>query len=204
MSLQVFQGQGCAELNNAIQITRVESVGGVSIVAQNEDDDASLVMMFQNEQTGVRVNSDKDTNVSAEDTGYNGDTSDLAFSGQTLNNLPVVPKSVTVIPESGGDSVNATDRDGDGRLYTADNDEDFCGTINYFTGALTLAFPAGKAPNTGDIDCSYTHQGSAIVARGQRTFTISASLPDEHILVYAAASNAQGARCRVDAVGQTP
>lgn len=201
MSVRVFEGQGAAELNKAVQVGRVESVGPVTAVVQNLSDDANLVVSFDNEQTGAQLFSDQDTAVADEDTAYDGDDSTLVFTGEVLNNTPIVPKSVTVKPPASGSSVNATDRDGDGRLYTADVDEDFCGTIDYFTGALELSYPAGKEPDTGDIDADYTHQGSAMVPKGQRNFLLSNSLPDEHVRVYAACDQLSGAPVKVDSLG---
>lgn len=201
MSVRVFEDQGGAELNKAIQVGRVESSGPAVFQVRNLDDDANVVVSFENESTGLQVYSDKDTAVSDEDTAYNGDTATLAFSGQSLNNTPIVPGSVTVKPATGGTTVNLTDTDGDGNLYTVDDDAEFAGTINYFTGALRLAFPTGKAPNTGDIDCDYYYQDAVIVPLGKRVFTISNSLPDEAIKVYAACSNSGGAAVRTESVG---
>ena len=95
MSVRVFEDQGAAELNKAVKIGRVESVGPVTMSVNNLDDDANLVLSFENEQTGTQIFTDKDTAVAAEDSGYDGDTSEVAFTGQVLNSLPVVPKSVT-------------------------------------------------------------------------------------------------------------
>lgn len=104
-------------------------------------------------------------------------------------------------PTAGGDSVNLIDRDGDGNLYTVDNDEDLGGTIDYFTGALELSFPAGKAPNTTDIDADYSYQDEALVAGGRKNYQISNSLPDESVKVFAATDQATGAQVRTEMVG---
>lgn len=206
MSVRVFEGQGAAELNKAVQVGRVESIGPATIIVSNlpnADDNVNpnLVVSFENEQTEAQIFADTDTAVADEDTGYDGDTSTLVFTGQSLNNTPIIPKSVTVKPTAGGDSVNLIDRDGDGNLYTVDNDEDLAGTIDYFTGALELSFPAGKAPNTTDIDADYSYQDEALVAGGRKNYQIANSLPDESIKVFAATDQATGAKVRTEMVG---
>lgn len=201
MSVRIFEDQGAAELNKANQVGRVESIGPVTVVVNNLDDAANCVVSFDNEQTGEQVLSDRDTPVADEDTAYVGDTSETDFSGEALDNTPILPKSVVVKPTAGGDSVNLTDRDGDGNLYTVDDDEDLAGTIDYFTGALTLSFPAGKEPNTGAIDADYAYQDEPLVPRGRRNYQIGNSLPDEAIRVYAASDAAAGAPVKTEAVG---
>lgn len=201
MSVRIFEDQGAAELNKANQVGRVESIGPVTVVVQNLDENANVVISCDNEQTGTQVLTDKDTAVADEDTVYNGDTSTLVFSGEALDNVPILPKSVVVKPTAGGDSVNLSDRDGDGNLYTVDDDEDFAGTVDYFTGALELSFPTGKAPNTGDIDADYAYQDEPLVPRGRKNFQIGNSLPDEAVRVFAAADDAGGALVKSESVG---
>lgn len=201
MSVRIYEDQGAAELNKANQVGRVESIGPVTVVVNNLDDDANLVVSFDNEQTGDQILSDRDTAVADEDTTYDGDTSQLVFTGASLGNTPILPRSVTVKPAVGGDSVNLIDRDGDGNLYTVDDDEDFAGTVDYFTGALELSFPAGKAPNTGDIDADYAYQDELLVPRGRRNYQIGNSLPDEAVRVYAATDAAAGASVKTESVG---
>lgn len=201
MSVRIFEDQGAAELNKAVKVGRVESVGPITVVAQNLSELHNVVLSFENETTASQVFSDKDTAVADEDTVYDGDTSDLVFTGEDLDNTPIIPGSVTVKPTAGVDSVNLVDRDGDGRLYTVDVDEDFAGTIDYFTGALELSFPAGKAPNTGDIDADYSYQDEATTPRGRRNFQILNSLPEEALVVKAACDDAAGAGVKVEAVG---
>lgn len=201
MSVRIFEDQGAAELNKANQVGRVESIGPVTVVVNNLDDDANLVVSFDNEQTGDQILSDRDTAVADEDTSYDGDTSQLVFTGASLGNTPILPRSVLVKPEPGVDSVNLIDRDGDGNLYTVDDDEDFAGTVNYFTGALELSFPTGKAPNTGDILADYAYQDELLVPRGRRNYQIGNSLPDEAVRVYAATDAAAGASVKTESVG---
>lgn len=201
MSVRIFEDQGAAELNKANQVGRVESIGPITVVVNNLSDAANLVVGFDNEQTEAQIFSDKDTAVADEDTGYDGDTSELEFTGEALDNTPIIPGSVTVKPATGGDSVNLIDRDKDGNLYTVDDDEDLAGTIDYFSGALELSFPTGKAPNTGDIDADYAYQDEVTVGRGRKNFQIGNSLPDENVRVYAATDDAAGAPVKVEAVG---
>lgn len=201
MSVRVFEDQGAAELNKAGQVGRVESIGPVTMVVTNLDDQANLVVSFDNEQTGAAVYSDKDTEVADEDTAYDGDTSETDFTGESLDNTPVIPKSLVVKPTAGGSSVNLIDRDGDGKLYTDDEDQDLAGTVDYFTGALELSFPVGKEPNTGDIDADYYYQDEALVPKGRKNFQIGNSLPDENIRAFAAADEKTGAPVKVEAVG---
>jgi len=170
MTVRVFEDRGAAKLNEAVVVGRIQSVGGVQVVVTNQDDVGKLVMQFENQRTGEAILTDKDTARTAENTGYTGNDSDLAFSGQVLNNLPVVPKSLVITPATSGPVVY--DRDGDGILYTQDADEDVAGAIDYFTGAVTLEYPEGKAPN-GQLDADYVSQGTTIAPRGKRTFGIA-------------------------------
>lgn len=195
--MESAQLYGVALNNAANEIGKVDASPGPQVLSVHNQGAAALVISVEKVSDGSLVALREDTAVSNEDTGYDGDASTLTFSGQTLNNLPVVPGSVTVEPTAGGNSVNLTDRDGDGRLYTADNDEDFAGTINYFTGALTLAFPSGKDPAATNILCDYTYQDTTVAIAGKRALTIETHLPDEPVRIKAAA-NAANAEVRVD------
>lgn len=93
--------------------------------------------------------------ISGESTGYTGDGSDLSFTGQALDKLPVSPGTVVVKPTAGGTSVDARDTYGDGVLWSVEAVPVQCGTINYTTGALALQYPTGKAPATGAITADY-------------------------------------------------
>jgi hypothetical protein len=177
----------------------MESIGPVSIVAHNQGSN-TIALAVSKLVDGSIVATDKDTAVADEDTAYDGDTSTLEFTGEALDNTPILPGSVTIKPTSGGDSVNATDRDGDGILYTDDDDEDACGTIDYFTGDLALDYPTGKAPNTGDIDADYTYQDEATVAGGKRTFNITSVVQGDHLVVKAACSAKGGSFVKVDGI----
>ncbi|MCG8435650.1 MAG: hypothetical protein MJA83_16625, partial [Gammaproteobacteria bacterium] len=136
MSARIFENHVTAEKNKAVQVSQptqpVESVGPVIILLENQGS-GNVVLQAKRRSDNVILASDKDTAVADEDTVYNGDTSTLVFSGQALDNTPIIPGTVVVKPTAGGDSVNLTDRDSDGRLYTVDVDEDFAGTVDYFT-----------------------------------------------------------------------
>lgn len=196
----VHDGFGAAPKGAAATILEVsETPGGPVTLAVHNQDAGSVVLAATRKSDGAVVVLEQDTQVADEDTVYNGDTSTLVFSGQSLTNTPIVPGTVVVKPLAGGTTVNGTDRDGDGRLYTSDVDEDFMGTVDYFTGALELSYPAGKAPNTGDIDADYNY-GVAVGDYGKKTFgvqNLQAGGSFETLVVKAASS--LGGRVRVEA-----
>lgn len=194
MSIRVSEDVGAAELNSAQLIGRVESKGPAVITVKNQSDTSNVVVSFQRETAGTLVNSDKETDVASEASGYTGDGSTLTFTGQALNNVPIIPGSVTLTPATSGPVL--TDDYGDGILYTAAGVE--AGSINYFTGALELSYPTGSAPD-GAISAAYTYQDAVLVHGGQRNFEISSFDPDDALEVYAAADNAAGALVKVDA-----
>lgn len=84
-----------------------------------------------------------------------GSAATTEFSGQTLNNLPVVPFSVRV--HGPGSAQVHYDKFGDGRLFienTADPDAEVAsGTINYATGAIDFTYTV--VPPAGEILCDY-------------------------------------------------
>lgn len=188
-------GYGAALENAATEIMRIsETPGGPVTLSIHNQGSGTLVPSVVRKSDSANIALAEETAVADEDTVYNGDTSTLAFSGESLNNTPIVPGTVNVKPTAGGNSVNATDRDGDGKLYTTDNDEDECGSINYFTGALILSYPAGKAPNTGDIDADYSY-GELCNALGKKTYRISNVVTggsyDSLIVKVAASANSE-------------
>jgi hypothetical protein len=148
-----------------------ETPGGPTAVAVHNVGDNPVVVQVRRTSDDTLVALEEDTAVASEDTAYDGDTSTLAFSGENLNSLPIVPGSVEIVPTAGGDSVDAKDTNGDGILFTDDVDADECGTIDYLTGALVLNYPAGKAPNTTNILANYT-QGVQVVAGGKRMLNV--------------------------------
>lgn len=194
MSIRVFEDVGAAKLNQSLKCGRVESIGPMVISVINQSDVANLVLTFMKERTSTAVYSDKDTNVSSEDTAYDGNDSTRDFTGQALNHLPILPRSVTI-----DDATNhkiLRDTYGDGTLYLVATGQ-AAGTINYFTGALDLHYPAGQAPN-GQINASYHYQDAALVHGGQKNFVIASGLPDDALTVYAACDNKAGARVKVE------
>ena len=197
MSIRIFEDQGAAELNKIGQIGRVESLGPITMSMLSLDDVANVVVSFDNEVTKAQVFSDKDTKQTAEATAYTGNGVLTTFSGQALNVLPAIPKSLTLTPATSGPVL--FDRDGDGKLYTQDVDEDFAGTVDYFLGTLELEYPAGKEP-TGAITADYWSQDEAMVPRGRRNFGISTVTVDQATRAFAAADEATGAPMKLEAV----
>lgn len=198
-----FDGRGAALENAVGEVVRIDNVYGPVSLAVTNLDTASLVVQAKRKSSGALVALTEDTAVAAEDTAYDGDTSTLDFTGEALNNVPIVPGSVTIKPTAGGTTVNATDRDGDGKLYTADDDEDECGSINYFTGALELHYPTGKAPNTTNITADYTYS-QIIGGLGKKTVHVPfMSAVDDEVLIISVAGSAN-ARVRIEAFVSLP
>ena len=180
--------KGAALNNQAAEIGRITETLGPVVLAVKNDGEVAVVISVEKLSDSAALALSEDTAVTDEDTGYDGDTTDLVFTGEDLANTPIIPGSVTIAPTAGVDSVDATDRDGDGKLYTSDVDEDFCGTIDYFTGALELSYPAGKAPNTTNILADYSYQDEACVPGGFHSVNIPTNLPDETYIIKAAAA----------------
>lgn len=199
MSVQVYQDQGAAKLNEAVEVGRLKSIGPVELVMSSLSSEGEAIV-FAEDGDGAHISNDDETAVADEDTLYDGDTATLVFTGEVLNNLPVIPGTLTVQPTAGGDSVDATDRDGDGNLYTSDVDEDFCGTVDYFTGALELSYPTGKAPNTTNILADYTYGSSTIKPLGKKNFTIPNVGRDTEVVVKSASNLSTGTSIRMEGV----
>ena len=193
----VQQGFGAALENEAAQVMEIsEAYGPITIVVRNLDA-RDVVLSVSRKTTSALVALAQDTAVTNEDTGYDGDASTLVFTGQALNNVPIVPGSVTIAPTAGGNTVNATDLYGDGKLYTSDVDLDFCGTIDYFTGALELSYPTGKDPAATNILANYTYSEKTL-ASGIKTYQVNNLSPkDFESLIVKAAAKAGPARVRV-------
>jgi hypothetical protein len=191
-----------ASLGNAVGlIGEISDVAGPLTLAVENLGDNNVVVQVRKKSDDSVVALSEDTPVSNEDTAYDGDASTLVFTGQALNNTPIVPGTVVIEPTAGGNSVNLTDKDSDGKLYTDDNDLDFAGTVDYFTGALELSFPAGKDPAATNILADYTHQGSPIVPRGKRNLNVLNQPPSQVLKVYAA-SKTDTSYVVVEAVSQ--
>jgi hypothetical protein len=185
------QWNGVGKVNEANEVmTITDMVGPILVQVKNEVGTTAIdvgISFRKSDAPDTPITNDQDTAVTSENTLYVGDGGTLIFSGQALDNVHILPQSITVHPLGGGTSVDATDRDGDGLLYTDDVDEDECGTINYATGALNLSYPAGKAPGAGAggrIDANYKYGGS-IVAQGVKAYRINNLKQHESIKVYA-------------------
>jgi len=195
MSSRIYEDQGAAEQNKAGQVGRVETLGPATVSVLSQDDDANLVISFDNEVTKKQLFSNRDTKRTAEATGYTGNGATTTFTGQALNELPAIPKSLTLTPATSGPDL--FDRDGDGNLYTSDVDEDFAGTVDYFTGAMELEYPAGKEPD-GAITADYWDQDEAMVPRGRRNFDITTASPEQAFRVFAAADEKTGSPVKTE------
>jgi len=151
------------------------------------------------------VKGDSDTLVVGEDTGYLGDGATLAFTGQVLNHLPVVPFSVKVnYTDSGADAIILYDKKGDGVLYsqkTAYADEVVAGSICYKTGALVLACTAvTEIPAAGAILCDYQYStliGSTAMSR-IRSIAVFNALTHSREIDVRIVSVTKGSQCRID------
>lgn len=194
------QGYGAALKNAAAVILNIgEAKGPITLAVHHVDEDGDeVVLSVSRKSDGRLVALAEDTAVSDEDTGYDGNASTLDFTGQSLDNLPIVPGSVTVKPTAGGNTVNLIDRDGDGQLYTDDADQDWAGTIDYFTGALVLHFPTGKDPNTTNILADYTY-GVATQVLGQQNFQIPYLNPVDFETLIVKAAGKENSRVRIEA-----
>lgn len=191
-------GHGVALQNEANEIMRIsEASGPITLVVRNLESHTVVVSATKKSDGALKALSEE-TAVAAENTGYTGNTVTLAFTGQVLNHLPIVPGSVSIEPTVGGNTVDAQDLNGDGKLYTDDVDQDYCGTINYFTGALVLFYPAGKAPNTGAISADYQYS-TLIAADGIVTLHVPnfTSADDESLIIKAAGSS--NSKVRIEA-----
>lgn len=193
----LYNGFGAALKNAAAEVLRIgEAYGPIAIVIRNIDS-PELVLSVTRKSDSKIVKLLQDTTTLAENTGYTGNASDLNFTGQALNNLPIVPGSVTVKPTAGGNSINCSDVDGDGKLYAyISSVKTQCGTIDYFTGALVLNYPTGKAPNTGAISADYNFS-QKVKANGIKTFQVPYLSPKNfETLIVKVASKLGSARVR--------
>lgn len=182
--------------NYSVDLMKVGGLGPIIAIAMQDGSEpdklgranAVLAAWKIDPETGIAGRALASTTTSAvtdEDTGYVGNAADLNFTGQALNNLPIVPRSVILHTDAVGNAELCFDK-GDGHFYTSDTDEDECGTIDYFTGAITLYFPAGKAPAVGAIDAAYLYESAVLRPYGRRTY-IWPTLTPQDILVVAGA-----------------
>lgn len=196
MSGLIHKATGAFLAQEATEIARIQGLPPVVVTLDNQSEVDLVVSAHTIDQAGTEgraILSTTATQRTTENTGYSGDTATLAFSGQTLNNLPVIPRSVSILPTAGGDTVDATDRDGDGNLYTSDVDEDLCGTIDYFTGAVTLDYPAGKAPNNGQISATYKSESAVCNQKGRKSFMFTSLAPGDTLVIEGACASVDSA-----------
>lgn len=187
--MKVNYGTFAALANSGSKVFDIQGLAPIVVIAESlkESGHDSAVALISAYLKGFHggVLSTNSTQVSDEDTAYNGNNATLLFTGEALDNTPILPRSVTVKPATGGNTVNLIDRDGDGILYTDDDDEDEAGSVDYFTGDINLSFPTGKAPNTGDIDCDYKHEDEALAVSGRKSFIFESLNPTDILVINA-------------------
>jgi hypothetical protein len=188
----VHDGFGAAPQNAVptLETLRVgETGGGPTTIAITNEGTNPVVPRVKRESDSVLQALDEETAVASEDTGYDGDASTLVFTGQALNNVPIVPGSVVVVPTAGGNTVNLKDTNGDGILYTDDDDADVAGSIDYSDGTLELNFPAGKDPAATNILSNYQYSASTIANGAKKHYHLAAfsvGNPEDALLVSCA------------------
>lgn len=193
---------GAALENKANEICRIgEALGPVTLVADNRGAN-EVVLSVIRLSDGSLIPLDDDVAVTghAIGTGYTGNNSDLNFTGKALAHVPIVPGSVTIKPTAGGTSVNSTDKDGDGLLYAYYTGAyHLCGTVDYFTGAVELHYPAGKAPNTGAITADFSYSSETVKPLAKVSKRINNLPPSATFIVKAASKTGGGSsQVRVD------
>ena len=205
MSVRVYEGLGAAENGKGAKVpfgveTGMKSIGPASFELHNQGEGNVVLGVMRADQHGGLA-TDKDTAVADEDTTYDGTGAQLVFTGATTAETPVCPGSVRLV-DAGDVAPDLIDRDGDGILYTDDDDQDAAGTVNYITGALELSYPTGKAPGTGAdaIEANYNYQDALTVPGGKRTFRVN-SVPNEVEMTALVATDVQGGSlCKVNGI----
>ena len=190
--IRVTDGFCGAKLNDSQEAVRVRSVGPLMVEAHNMSDTAKCVVSVQSPE-GTVLTTSRDTAVTTENTGYTGNLADRNFTGQTLNNLPVIPGSIVVTPATAGVVLKDA---GDGHFYTVDADDELAGSINYFTGAITLNYPTGKAPN-GQLNAAYKYQATVVNPMSKTVYVITNLVQEQDVIVKVAADITAGAHVRV-------
>lgn len=177
--------------NNAVELFRLGGLGPVIVIASqdvSEPDklgraDAIVSAWKINPTTGLPGRALQSTtagSVRSEDTEYVGNGSTLDFSGESLDYRPIVPRSVTLIPGGGGTTLQDG---GDGKFYTVDADAQYAGDIDYFTGAITLHYPVGKAPGVGEITADYLYESEVLKPYGRKSYTWTNISPQDVLVV---------------------
>jgi len=178
-----------SDVDAAGELFRVSGLGPAVLTVKNDSDTPCVLGAYLLDASGTDQRAQTtttSTTVTTEASGYTGNASTLAFSGQTINNTPVVPRSIRLHPATSG--VDLIDG-GDGVFYTDDTDQDVAGTVDYFTGAMTLAYPTGKAPD-GAINVAYIYEDATLGAYGRKTFIWSALGADQILVIGGACSTA--------------
>lgn len=194
MSTSRGESFGVAKKNELVELGRFESQGPADVILRSMSANGVAVLRVE-KNDGTYVATSKDTAVSGEDTSYTGNGSTRAFSSEVLNNLPLIPGTVEIKDAA---SVYDLVDGGDGKFYTDDDDRDEAGTIDYFTGAMTLAYPVGKAPDSGNMLANYSYQDTTVAKGGQRTFHIASIQQDETLVAKAAGDAEEGVRLRAE------
>jgi len=176
--------------NNAVELMKVGGLGPVIAIAMQDVTEPdklgradAIVAAWKIDPTtglaGRAMQSTTATAITLEATGYVGNGTDRAFSGQVLDHLPIVPRSVTLTPASG----TVLQDGGDGIFYTVDADKQAAGTIDYFTGAMTLAYPVGKAPGVGAINAAYLYEAEVLKPYGRKAYTWPSLSPQDVMVI---------------------
>lgn len=197
MSASKGEGHGAAKKNELVELGRFDSQGPIDVIVRNLSTTGDAVVKIEKKSDSSMLVTNKDTAVTAEGSGYVGNGVTTAFTGQSINNVPVVPGSITV--NDAGGSYDLVDG-GDGIMYTDDTDEDVAGTVDYFTGAIVLAYPAGKEPSGGAMTFDYYYQDSVLTKGGQKTFHVNNVQQDEELVVKAASDVEGGTELRCEMI----
>ena len=194
---------GAALDNVAHEICRVgEARGPVTLIVNGEGNNDVIVQVKKlSDGSIVSLNDDTTRTLQAFTPAYTGNTVLLDFTG-SISYVYLVPGTVHVIPTSGGNSVNAADDDADGILYaTISAVKTAVGTVNYFTGAIELHYPAGSEPNTGAIRWTAHTTAAPTKAHGKTSKRVSNLPPAETYIVSACAKKGSGScTLRIDAI----
>lgn len=183
-----FQSFGAALENVATEVIRVgEALGPVTLILNNlGSSDVILAVNRLSDDSVIALDDDTAVTGHAFSPAYTGNTSTLDFTGSTVSHTFLIPGTVTVTPTTGGNSVNSSDVYQDGILYASISSVYVeCGTVNYFTGAIDLHYPTGKAPNTGAITASFSYSSKSCKPLGKVTKRISNLPPSETFIVKA-------------------
>ena len=198
---KLYQGLGVALNGVANEIVRVSEASGPMFVIVNNKGLVNIMPMVIRKSDSARVAFNDEVAVTGDNTpAYTGNAALIDFTTGLLATARfIVPGSLTMVLAVAGTGSNARDYYGDGKLYTVDVDLDECGTINYFTGAVDLHFPAGKVPGAGIITGSYSYFAHPVVPNGIVTYPVGI-LPPEDTYILKAAASAGNSQVNLDVV----